>query len=42
VVLARAEAEQFIAEVTAEPDPEDAVIANALSVVEVEFETVST
>jgi hypothetical protein len=36
----RAEAEQFIAEVAAEPNPEDAVLAKALSVVEVEFETV--
>jgi hypothetical protein len=34
----RAKAEQFIAEVAGEPNPEDAVIANALSVVEVAFE----
>jgi hypothetical protein len=34
-----AEAERFIAEAASEPNPEDAVIANALSVVEVEFET---
>jgi hypothetical protein len=33
----RAEAEQFMAEVAGEPNPEDAVLANALSVVEVEF-----
>jgi hypothetical protein len=38
----RAEAERFIAEVAGEPNPEDAVIANALSVVEeVEFELVA-
>jgi hypothetical protein len=36
-----AEAEQFIAEVASEPNPEDAVLANALSVVEVEFELVA-
>jgi hypothetical protein len=34
----RAEAEQFIAEVACEPNLEDAVIARALSVGEVEFE----
>jgi hypothetical protein len=34
----RAEAEEFIAAVAGEPNPEDAVLANALSVVEVEFE----
>jgi hypothetical protein len=33
-----AEVEQFIAEVAGEPNPEDAVLAEALSVVEVEFE----
>jgi hypothetical protein len=37
VVRDGAEAEQFIAEVTSEPNPEDPVIAKALSVVEVEF-----
>jgi hypothetical protein len=36
----RAEAEQFIAEVASEPNREDAVIAEALSVVEVEFELI--
>jgi hypothetical protein len=36
----RAEAERFIAEVAGEANPEDAIIANALSVVEVEFEAV--
>jgi hypothetical protein len=33
----RAEAERFMAEVGSEPNPEDAVLANALSVVEVDF-----
>jgi hypothetical protein len=33
----RAEAERFIAEVAREPNPEDAVIATKLSVVEVDF-----
>jgi hypothetical protein len=37
----RAEAEQYVAEVAAEPNPEDAVLANALSVVEVEFELIA-
>jgi hypothetical protein len=32
-----AEAEQFIAEVAGEPTPEDAVLATALSVVEVDL-----
>jgi hypothetical protein len=32
-----AEAEQFIAEVASAPNPEDAVLANALSVVEADF-----
>jgi hypothetical protein len=36
----RAEAERFIAEVAAEPNPEDAMLANRLSVVEVDFELV--
>jgi hypothetical protein len=34
----RAKEERFVAEVAGEPNPEDAVLANALSVVEVEFE----
>jgi hypothetical protein len=33
----RAEAQQFIAEVAGEPNPEDAVLAAALSVVEVDL-----
>jgi hypothetical protein len=33
----RVEAEQFIAEVAGEPNLEDAVLASALSVVEVDF-----
>jgi hypothetical protein len=33
----RAEAEQFIAEVAGEPNPEDAVLADKLSVIEVDF-----
>jgi hypothetical protein len=37
----RAEAERFIAEVASEPNPEDAELADVLSVVEVEFETIS-
>jgi hypothetical protein len=37
----RREAEQFIAEVAGEPNPEDAALANSLSVVEVELETAS-
>jgi hypothetical protein len=37
----RAEAERFVAEVASEPYPEDAVLANALSVVEVEFEFIA-
>jgi hypothetical protein len=37
VVLIPRQAETFIAEVAREPNPEDAVIAEALSVVEVEF-----
>jgi catechol 2,3-dioxygenase-like lactoylglutathione lyase family enzyme len=38
----RAETEQFIAEVACEPNPEDAVLANALRVVAVEFEHKTT
>jgi hypothetical protein len=34
----RVEAEQFIAEVAGEPNPEDAVLAETLSVVAVAFE----
>jgi hypothetical protein len=33
----RAEAEEFIAEVAREPNPEDAVLANKLTVVEVDL-----
>jgi hypothetical protein len=39
VVRDAAEAELFIAEVAGEPNPEDAVLAEALSVVEVDFDT---